>query len=131
MHRPDHVDVLHQPQDPSVGEETDQAQRERKHLCIELEMKIRLHRDCHARSCQETEELKRRCDQEENAVRQRKLEEFPMQHDQESRTVSPLRYQVRRLLDRLEYIEDSKIFYDPDSPSSYDNTYVPHQDLIS
>ena len=44
----------------------DQAQRERIHLCSELEMKNRLHRECYARSCQEIEELRRRCFQEEN-----------------------------------------------------------------
>ena len=49
----------------------DQAQPERIHLCSELEMKSHLHRECYARSCQEIEELKRRCYQEENAVRRR------------------------------------------------------------
>ena len=39
----------------------DQAQRERMHLCSELEMKNRLHQECYARSCQENEELKKRC----------------------------------------------------------------------
>ena len=43
----------------------DQAQRERRHLCSELEMKSRLHQECHARSCQENEELKKRCYKEE------------------------------------------------------------------
>ena len=43
------------------------------------------------------------------------------QQDQESRTVSLLSDQRRRLQERLESIEDSKIFYDLDSPSSYDN----------
>ena len=44
------------------------------------------------------------------------------QQDQESWTVvSLLSDQRRRLQERLESIEDSKIFYDPDSPSSYDN----------
>ena len=38
----------------------DQAQRERIHLCSELEMKNRLHQECCARSCQEIEEVKRR-----------------------------------------------------------------------
>ena len=85
----------------------DQAQRERIHLCSELEMKNRLHQECYARSCQEIEELKRRCDQEENAVRQRKLEEFDVQQDQESRTASVLRDQFRKLQERLEFIEDS------------------------
>ena len=55
----------------------------------------------------------------------------PTQHDQESRTVSLLRDQVRRLQERLEYIEDSRIFYDPNSTSSYERTYVPHQALIT
>ena len=72
----------------------DQAQRERIHLCSELEMKNRLHRECYARSCQEIEELKRRCYQEKNAAKQRKLEEFTAHHDQESRTVNLLRDQV-------------------------------------
>ena len=44
---------------------TDQALRERTHLCSELMMKNCLHQDCYARSCQEFEELKRRCYQEE------------------------------------------------------------------
>ena len=43
--------------------------------------------------------------------KQRRLGEFPMQHDQGSRTVS-------------------LFFNDLDSPSSYDCTYVPHQALI-
>ena len=43
----------------------DQAQRERIHLCSELEMKNRLHQECYARSCQEIEELNRRCFEEE------------------------------------------------------------------
>ena len=41
-----------------------------------------------------------------------------MQHDQESRTMSLLRDQVRKFQERLEFI-DSKIFQDPDSPSSF------------
>ena len=109
----------------------DQDQRERIHLCSELKMKKRLHQESYAKSCREIEELKRRCYQAENTDNQRRLEEFPTQHDQESRTVSLLRDQVRRLQERLEYTEDSKIFYDPDSPSSCDSTYVPHQALIA
>ena len=46
-------------------------------------------------------------------------------------TVSLLRDQVRRLQELLEFTEDSKIFYDPDSPSSYDSAYVPHQALVT
>ena len=44
----------------------DQAQRQRIHLCCELETKNRLHQERYARSCQEIEELKRRGYQEEN-----------------------------------------------------------------
>ena len=36
--------------------------------------------------------------------------------------MSLLGNQIRRLQKLLVQIEDSKIFYDPDSPSSYDNT---------
>ena len=42
-----------------------------------------------------------------------------MQKDQESRTVSSLRNQIRKLQERLEFIEDSRVFQDPDSPSSF------------
>ena len=101
------------------------------HLCSELEMRNRLHRECYARSCHEIEELKRRCYQEENAAKQRKLEEFTTQHDQESRTVNRLRDQVRRLQERSEFIEDSRIFQDPDSPSTSGSAHVPHQAHIT
>ena len=87
----------------------DQAHRERTLLCCELELKDHLHQECCARSCREIEELKRLSYQEENTdKKQRRLEEFPTQHGQESRTVSLLRDQVRRLQGRLEHIEDSK-----------------------
>ena len=39
----------------------DEAQRERIHLCNELEMKNRLHQKCYARCCREIKELKKRC----------------------------------------------------------------------
>ena len=77
----------------------DQAQRERIHLCSELEKKNRLHQQCCTRSCQEIEELRRCCFKEENGVTQQKLNQYSMQHDQESRTVSLLRDQVRKLQD--------------------------------
>ena len=79
----------------------DHAQRERTHLCSELEMKNRLHQECYARSCQEIEELRRRCYKEEHEVTQRKMNEYSMQHDQESRTVSLLRDQILKLQQRL------------------------------
>ena len=95
-----------------VNQWTDQAQRERRHLCSELEMKDRLRQECYAISCQEIEELKRRCNKEENGVTQQKLNECSTQRYQESRSVSLLRDQVRKLQERLEFIEDSKIFND-------------------
>ena len=71
---------------------------------------------------------KRRCYKE---ATQQKLNEYSMQQDQESQTVSLLRDQVRTLQERLQFIEDSKIFQDPDSPNSYDSAHVPHQALIT
>ena len=60
------------------------------------------------------------------------MEEFSTQHDQESRSVvNLLRDHIRRLQERLEFIEDSKIFQDPESPSSSDSAHVPHQALIT
>ena len=96
----------------------DQAQRERIHVCSDLEMKNRLHQECFARSCQEIEELRRRFYEKMQPTRQ-KLNEYSMQHDQESRTVSLLRDQIRKSRERLEFTEDSIIFQDPDSPSSF------------
>ena len=80
----------------------DQAQRERIHFCSKLEMKDRRHQECYERSSQEIEELRRRCSQEENGVTQQKLKECSMQQDQESRTVSLLRDQIRKLQERLD-----------------------------
>ena len=93
-------------------------------------MKNRLHQECYERSCQEIEELRRRCYREENEVTRQRLNEYSVQQDQESRTVSLLRDQVQKLLDRLEFIEDSKIFQDPDSPRSFGSAHVSHQPLI-
>ena len=78
-------------------------------MCSELEMENRLHQECYARSCQEIEELRRRCCKEENGVSRQKLNEYSLQQDQESRTVSLLPNQIQKLQDRLEFIEDSKI----------------------
>ena len=59
-----------------------------------------------------------------------KLNEYSMQQDQESRTASLLRDKIRNLQDRLEFIEDSKIFQDLDSLSSFGSAHVSHQALI-
>ena len=53
-----------------------------------------------------------------------------MQQDQESRTGSLLRDQIRKVQERLEFIEDSKIFQDPGSPSSFGSAHVSHQALV-
>ena len=44
--------------------------------------------------------------------------------------MSLLRDQVRRLQELLKFIEDSKIFQDPDSPSSFGSAHVSHQTCI-
>ena len=94
-----------------IGSQSKRAQRERIHLCGRLGMKVHLHQECYASSCREMEELKSCCSQGRKSLKTR-LIEFPTQHDQESRTVG-------------------LFFYDPDLPSSYDCTYVPHQALIT
>ena len=109
----------------------DQAKLQRIHLYCELEMKNHLHQECYAISCQEIEELRRRCYKGENRVTRQKLNEYSMQQDKESRTVMLLRDQIRKLQDRLEFIEDSKIFQDPDSPSSFGSAHVSHQALVT
>ena len=80
------------------------------------------------RSCRETEELKRRCLQEANTEKRRTFEECSTQHDRESRTVSLLRDQIRKLQERLEHFEDSKILTHRAGMTA---TYVFHQDLIT
>ena len=52
----------------------DQSQRERIHLCSELETKNRLHQQCHTRNCQEIEELRRRCYKEQKWSNSTKVE---------------------------------------------------------
>ena len=104
----------------------DQAQRERIHLCSELEMRRHLHQESEARNCQEIEELKRRCCQEVIAARQQKLDELNAQQNQDS-----FQDQVRRLQERQEFIEHSRIFQDPDSPCSYGSTPITHQARIA
>ena len=63
-----------------------------------------------------------------NGATRQKLNERSVQQDQESRTVNLSRDPIRKLQDRLEFIEDSEIFQDPDSPSSC--AHVSHQALI-
>ena len=75
--------------------------------------------------------LKRHCYQEENGAKQRRSDEITAQHDQESRTVNLLRDQVRRLQERLEFIEDSRIFKDPDPPSSSGSAHVSYEAHIT
>ena len=82
------------------------------------------------RSCQETEEMRRRRCAEENGVTREKLNEISMQQAQESRTVSLSRDQIQNLQDQVEFLEDSKVFQDPDSPSSFGSAHVSHQTLI-
>ena len=89
-------------------------------------MRSHLHQESYARSRHEIEELKRRCYQEENSAKQQKSEKFNAQQNQDS-----LRDQVRKLQERLEFIEDSRIFEDPDSPSSYGSTHISHQAHIT
>ena len=91
-----------------------QSQRERVHLHDELETNDRIHQECNARSCREFEELTRRCDQEETNWKTLKSRKFLIQHDQESRTVSPMRDQVRRSQGILIFVEDSNVFDDLD-----------------
>ena len=93
-------------------------------------MKDRLHQECYTRSCRELEEKKRLCYKEENGVTQQKLTQHSVHHDQESRTASLLRDQIRKLQQRLEFIEDTRVFQDPDSPSSFGSAHVSHQALI-
>ena len=104
----------------------DRAQRERMRLCSGLEMRNRLHQEACARSCQEIEELRRRRCKEENGVTREKLNEYSMQQAQESRTVSLSRDQIQNLQDQVEILEDSKMFQDLDSPSSFGSEHVSH-----
>ena len=88
-------------------------------------MRNRLHQECYARSCQEFEELKIRCNEEENTEKQRRLKNF---------LCSTIRNHVQWVYWEIkyeDYQDDSKIFYDPDWPSSHDSAHVPHQALIT
>ena len=81
--------------------------RNSEYELFESKMKNRLHQECYARSCQQLEELRKRFFQEEFfSKKKRRLEEFPTQHDQESRTVT-------------------LFFYDTDLLSSCDGSLLP------
>ena len=58
------------------------------------------------------------------------MTEYSLQHDRESRTMRFERDQIRKLQERWEFNEDSKMFQDPDSPSSFGSAHVSHQALI-
>ena len=110
---------------------TDQAQRERIHLCSESEDE---EPSSPGNATQEV--AKKLKNWKDVAIKRKTLKnsedwEIFTQPDQESRTASRLRDQVRRLPELLVYIEDSKTFYDLDSPSSYASACVPHQALIT
>ena len=88
------------PQLPQATQWAGQAHRERIHPCSEVEMKNRLHQECLATSCQEIGEPRRRRHKEENGLLRRKLNEYSMQQDQESRTVRLLRESSKILTHR-------------------------------
>ena len=75
----------------------DHAQRERINLCSELERKNRLHQESYARSCQEIEELQRRCYKEEN-------------EDEEPLEAEIPRARMRRRISRIEKNKNMKIW---------------------
>ena len=96
-----------------IGSQSDQARREREHICVaDWGWRTIFIKNAMQEVFKKLKNFKRRCYQEENTEKQRRLEEFPMQHDQESRTVS-------------------LFFDDPDLLSSYDSSSVPHQTLTT
>ena len=94
-------------------------------------MKNRLHQECSQEIAKKLKNQKRRCKKEENGVTQHKLNKYSMQQDQESRTASLQRDQIRKLQERLEFIQDLTIFQGPHLPSSLGSAHVSHQALIT
>ena len=101
----------------------DQPQRERIFFVQRTEMRSHLRQESHARSCQEKEKLK---DAAVKRKTQQDLDELTTQRNQDS-----FNEQVRELQERLEFIDHSRIFQDPDSPSSYGSTHISHQARIA
>ena len=95
------------------GSQSEQAQRERIHLCSEVEMKDHLHQG------REIEELIR-CYQEEIQKNSEDWKNFlrSMIRNHEQWVYCLIKHEDHK--NDWSFIEDSKIFQDPDSPSSYE-----------
>ena len=95
-------------------------------------MRKRLHQDCYARSCQEFEELRKKLLSRAKNWKTTKTERISYAG------WSGITYSesIERSSTKITWTIGTnwrlkKILYDPDSPSSYDSTYVPHQALTT
>ena len=84
-----------------ANKRADNAQRERMNLCGELEMRNELFQESGTHDCQEIEELRRRCCEENDGARQAKLDEWSLQQERDLDTVSQLLTQIQDRIERI------------------------------
>ena len=108
-----------------------QAQREKTNLCGELGIRNRLHHECQVRTSQETEELRRICDEEANQVRKLKIEELSLRKERDPNTMDRLLEQAQDIQNQANSMAEAKEFHDPDTASSSGASHVPSQPVIT
>ena len=102
----------------------DQAQRDKISLCAELELRIRLFQEDHARDCQETEELRRSCCEGADRARQARSDELSLQQERNPTTVSQWLTLIRESQIKVSSVSDATEFHDPESGSSSGATHI-------
>ena len=78
-----------------VNQWVDEVQREKMSLCVELEVRNRLHHGSQVRTSQEFKELRRICNEETNQVRKLKIEELSLRQERDPNIVKQLLEQVQ------------------------------------
>ena len=88
---------------------TDKTQGEKSWLCNELEMKNRAF---------QKDRLRRICCAEAERARHLRVDEVSTQEQESKFTVNQLMVQIQELQDKVNFLNDTKEFYDPETASS-------------
>ena len=87
-------------------------------------MRNKLFQESRTKYCQEIEELRRRCCEESDRVRQAKLDELAMMQERDPQTVSQLLAQMRESQDKVNSLSDAREFHDPETAGSSGASHV-------
>ena len=104
--------------------------REKELACVvKLVMKNRLHQESHTRACREIQELRRFCCEGKDRARQFRIDEMSLQQQRGPNTVSHLLTQNHDVQDKVNSLQDARVFHDPRTVSSSGTSHVPSQPL--